>query len=106
MSLTAKRGVRGIGSGKTKVVLAGPHLRTLTRNSTGRKIMSELTNTELLNRMHEAAADLSYYNAAEGSDYYREKGARAIAQKHWNTLVEEAVKRGLYEKGDWLEYLV
>lgn len=53
-----------------------------------------MTDTELLEELHKAAADVSYYEAAEG-EYHREKEQREAAKtKFWN-LHAETVKRGL-----------
>ena len=69
--------------------------------------MSELTNTELLNLLHEAASNLSYFNAAEGDVWRAESGSRAAAQKHWNYLVNQAIERGIYNPEEFKKgYLV
>jgi hypothetical protein len=66
-----------------------------------------LTDTELLNALHEAASNLSYFNAAEGDVWRAETGARAAAQKEWNILVNEAIHRNIYNKEDFAgRYLV
>lgn len=68
--------------------------------------MNEASNESLLQALHDAAADLSYYNAAEGSAYRHESTARGVAQKRWNALVNEAITRGIYNKDDFRGYLV
>lgn len=66
----------------------------------------DLSDTDILNSLHEAAGNLSYFNAAEGDVYRMEAGARAAAQKAWNVLVDEALRRGIYDKDAFAEYLV
>ena len=68
--------------------------------------MNNASNESLLQALHDAASDLSYYNAAEGDTYRYESGARSAAQKRWNALVNEAIQRGIYNKQDFANYLV
>ena len=70
--------------------------------STGESV----TDTSLLNALHEAASNVSYFNAGEGDCYRAEAGARAAAQRQWDALVEEAIKRGIYAPEDFREYLL
>jgi hypothetical protein len=65
-----------------------------------------VTDTSLLNALHEAASNVSYFNAAEGPSYYAEAGARAAARSQWEALVEEAISRGIYDPEDFKDYLL
>ena len=64
------------------------------------------SNESLIQALHDAAADLSYYNAAEGDTYRWETGARSKARARWSELVEEAKVRGIYNPKDFSGYLV
>ncbi len=64
------------------------------------------SNESLLQELHDAASDLSYYNAAEGDTYRWEAPARAKARARWNSLVNEATERGIYNPDDFRGYLV
>jgi hypothetical protein len=44
-----------------------------------------MTNEELIEKLKDAAGNLSYYNAAEGDDWRKEHGARQLAR---NALAE------------------
>ena len=68
--------------------------------------VNEPSNESLIQELHDAANDLSYYNAAEGDTYRYEATARSQAQKRWNALVNEAIQRGIYNKDDFRGYLV
>jgi hypothetical protein len=70
--------------------------------STGESV----TDTSLLNALHEAASNVSYFNAGEGDCYRMEAGARAAAKSQWNALVEEAINRGIYDPADFKDYLL
>lgn len=72
----------------------------------GDQSMNEPSNESLLQALHDAAAELSFYNAGEGEVYFREQGARSVARNRWNALVEEAIQRGIYNKKDFAGYLV
>lgn len=68
--------------------------------------MNTPSNESLLQELHDAAAELSYFNAAEGDNWYREQGARSKAQARYTTLVNVAAERGIYNKDDFKGYLV
>jgi len=68
--------------------------------------MSTLTNTELLNALHESASNLSYFNAGEGEAWRAETGARAAASSEFESLKGEAIQRGIYTPEDFKRYLV
>lgn len=89
MSIPARKGYR-----------KGENGRVMSTN------MNDASNESLIQALHDAAADLSYYNAAEGQVYFMEAGARGVARNRWNSLVNEAIARGIYNKEDFSGYLV
>lgn len=54
-----------------------------------------MTSQELIDAIHKAARDISYYNAAEGDNYFQEQPLRSRAQAALRSLKDEAEKRGL-----------
>ena len=68
--------------------------------------METPSNESLLQELHDAAAEVSYYNAGEGDCWYREQGARSKATARWRSLVEAAQERGIFRPEDFKGYLV
>ena len=66
----------------------------------------DISNTGLLNSLHEAAKDVSYFNAGEGPSWYAETTGRHAALSRWQALLEEAQFRGIYNPDDFKEYLL
>ena len=64
------------------------------------------SNESLLNAMREAAISVSYFKAAEESQFGSEPKCREIALSRWNALKAEAIRRGIYNKRDWKFHLV
>lgn len=63
----------------------------------------DCTDNELIILYLKAANDLSYYNAAEGSDWYAEADARFKCQRNFNAIYQEFKNRNLEKpQGDWL----
>jgi len=60
----------------------------------------------LVDRLCQAARDLSYYNAAEGSCYTREQGARLSASAEYDRAYAEVEAAGLLDQFDKRNYLV
>lgn len=54
-----------------------------------------MTNEELIAKLHIAAGNLSYYNAAEGSCYSQEREARGVAQAEFAKARQAAVEAGI-----------
>jgi hypothetical protein len=69
-------------------------------------LVEETSDVDLLEALKTLAVEVSYFNAAEGSDYTREAGSRRAAQAKFNTLVEIAKERGIYNPEDFKNYLV
>lgn len=66
----------------------------------------DISNSGLLNALHEAAQDVSFFNAGEGPSYYAETNGRHAAISRWEALLEEAKFRGLYNPSDFKDYLL
>ena len=63
----------------------------------------DCTDHELMILYCKAACDLSYYNAAEGNDWYSETSLRTDAKNTFFKIREEFEKRNLEKpQGDWL----
>jgi len=60
----------------------------------------------LLDRLHRAASDLSFYNAGEGACYQREQGARLNARDEYDRAYAEVEAAGLIGEFDRNQYLV
>ena len=65
-----------------------------------------MTDEELLTALADAASRLSYYNAAEGTQYTRERDARHAARDAWDDLVTEASARGVFDPECYKGYLI
>lgn len=66
-------------------------------------MLKELTDDELIIEYLLCANQLSYYNAAEGSDWYTETNARKEAKKQFDDVKKEIADRKIIEPtGDWL----
>lgn len=50
---------------------------------------------ELIEQFKKVARELSYYNAAEGSCWSQEYGARGIAKEEYNKIKEQCVEAGI-----------
>ena len=50
---------------------------------------------ELIERFKKAASELSYYNAAEGTCWSQEYGARGIAKEEYNKIKEQCIEAGI-----------
>ena len=62
-----------------------------------------LTNGELDNLYHDCAGKLSYYNAAEGDSWYKEKAARGKAVRNLSVVIAEITDRDrVPPKGNYL----
>ena len=59
------------------------------------KEINALEDDHLIEAMHSAASDLSYYNAAEGQDYRNEAAGRHAANEHYRALATEIKNRNL-----------
>ena len=81
----------------------GSHGGQITNEGTQ---MITLTNSELLNALHETALRVSYFNAGEGACYRAETNARHAAKSEWDNLVIEAKNRGIYNADDFKNYLL
>lgn len=65
--------------------------------------MNNLTNEQLIEAYKDKAADMSYWNAAEGQSWYQEAMARQTCQSELNKIRQEIINRELpIPKGDWL----
>lgn len=62
--------------------------------------------SDLMKELHGAAQEVSYFQAAEGSDYTREADARKVAWGRWVALKEIAMKHGVFDPEDFKNYLV
>lgn len=60
-----------------------------------KKDLSTLTDDELLFESDEVRSNVSYYNAAEGDNWYREAEAREKAKQYLSEVWKEVQKRGL-----------
>ena len=65
-----------------------------------------MTDEELLTALADAASRVSYYNAAEGTQYTREATARHAARQAWDDLVREASERGIFNPESYKGYLL
>jgi hypothetical protein len=54
-----------------------------------------MTNEELIEKLKEAASDLSYYNAAEGDSWSKERLARQQARENLAKYHSECILAGL-----------
>ncbi len=54
-----------------------------------------MTDEELLFECDEARNNVSYFNAAEGDNWYRETAAREKAKQYLSDVWKEVQKRGL-----------
>jgi hypothetical protein len=68
--------------------------------------VTETTNEELLQATKEAASLLSFYNAAEGDNWERERTARSVAHAKFYNLKEICMERGIYNPEDFKHFLV
>jgi hypothetical protein len=59
------------------------------------EILSEVTDTELLDLADKARSRVSYHNAAEGASYTNEASARRAAFNYWDAVKQELTKRDL-----------
>lgn len=65
--------------------------------------LAELSDQALLQRLVSSAGVLSYYNAAEGPDWYKEQQGRQRASRAFAAVKGEVEKRGLkYELKGYL----
>lgn len=70
------------------------------------RVSENWTNEQLLDAMKTTAGDLSYYNAAEGDQWERERNLRGKAHDAFYALKEMAEKRGIYKPEDFRHFLV
>lgn len=70
------------------------------------KNMTQMTDEQLLTALADAAGRVSYFNAAEGTQYTQEGGARRAAKDAWHALVDEATERGIFDPENYKGYLV
>lgn len=68
------------------------------------KTFAELSDIELFVSLHDAAKDVSYFEAAEGQRWYLEISDRNSANIRYKNISLEVGKRGL--KADLTAYLV
>lgn len=73
--------------------------------------MTELTTTPteqeiLVASLKRAAADLSYYNAAEGQAWYKEEAARAHARRRFSQAVAACKEAGIDTAPHLVGYMV
>ena len=68
--------------------------------------MAETSNEELILALKEAASRLSYFNAAEGDQWAKERDARRAAHTTFYTMKEIAMERGIYDQDQFKHYLV
>lgn len=62
-----------------------------------------LDDMVLLEELHKAAKNVSYFNAAEGDDWGKEQHGRDLANGHFRAVHVEAMKRGLsFQLGGYL----
>lgn len=65
--------------------------------------MNTLTNEQLIEAYKDKAADMSYWNAAEGPSWYQEAAARQSCQMEFSKIRQEIIERGIeIPSGDWL----
>ena len=50
---------------------------------------------ELIEKLKSVARELSYYNAAEGSCYSQEWGARRIVKEEYNKIKQQCIEVGI-----------
>lgn len=66
-------------------------------------IVEDFEDDELLELIHKAACDVSFYNAAESPQWSRETTARNAAKVRFNVLKEECERRKLeWRKTEYL----
>ena len=69
-------------------------------------IQHEMTDEELAEATRKAAADLSFYNAAEGECWRSERDARSRAYENFQSLRKQCEKYGINWNPDNIGYLV
>ncbi len=50
---------------------------------------------EMIEQLKKAASELSYYNAAEGTCWSQEYGARGIAKEEYNKIKQQCIEVGI-----------
>lgn len=68
--------------------------------------LHEMTDEELAEATRKAAADLSYYNAAEGECWRSERAARSNAHQRFQELKKRCEKYKINWNPDNIGYLV
>lgn len=69
-------------------------------------VTEEWTDEDLMVALRKAAGDLSYYNAAEGDQWGRERNLRGAAHDQFYALKMIATERGIYRDEDFKHFLV
>jgi hypothetical protein len=64
----------------------------------GITVVEDISNEDLLASYRHACAELSYFNAAEGGDWGRERDARNSTYSKWLKLKEMLMERGIYSE--------
>ena len=66
-------------------------------------IFENITDEQLITLYHKQAREMSFFNAAEGESWYRERPTRESCKKELASITEEIYARGMdLPKGNYL----